>query len=88
MTITQPSRLTFWRLIFAVSALLPFLSILQLLNMASALGVDISASSSWMRAILVLGVMCVLSLLFWTLTGSRYQERILSLAEFPAASTQ
>jgi hypothetical protein len=83
MTITQPSRLTFWRLVFAVSAFLPFLSILQLLNMASSLGVDISASSSWMRAILSLSVMCVLPLLFWTLTGSRYQERILSLAEFP-----
>jgi len=83
MTITQPSRLTFWRFIFAVSAVLPFLSILQLLNMASALGVDISSSSSWMIAILGLGVMCVLSLLFWTLTRSRYQERILSLAEFP-----
>jgi hypothetical protein len=83
MTITQPSRLTFWRFIFAVSAVLPFLSILQLLNMASALGVDISSSSSWMIAILGLGVMCVLSLLFWTLTRSRYQEWILSLTEFP-----
>jgi len=83
MTITQPSQLTFWRLIFAASAFLPFLSILQLLDMASELGVDISASSSWMRAILGLGLMCILPLLFWTLTGSRYQERILSLAEFP-----
>ncbi len=83
MTITQPSRLTFWRLIFAVSAFLAFLSILQLLDMAAELGVDISASSSWIGAILGLGVMCILPLLLWTLTGSHYQERILSLAEFP-----
>ena len=83
MTITPPSRLIFWRLIFAVSALLSFLSILQLLDMAAELGVDISAGRSWMVAILGLGVMCILPLLFWTLTGSSYQKPILSLAEFP-----
>ena len=81
--ITQPSRLTFWRLIFAVSALLSFLAILQLLAMAAQLGVDIPASRSWMAAILSLGMMCLLPLLFWTLTYSHYQDRILSLAEFP-----
>jgi len=85
--ILQPSRLTFRWLIFAVSALLPFLTILQLLAMADQLGVDIPASSSWMAAILGLGMMCLLLLLFWTLTYSRYQERVLSLAEFPQQLT-
>jgi len=87
MMITQPSRLTFWRLIFAVSAILPFLSILQLLAMADQLGVDIPASSSWKVAILSLGVLCLLPLLFWILTYSYYQEGILSLAEFPQRLT-
>ena len=85
--ITQPSRLTFWRLIFAVSALLPFLTILQLLAMADQIGVDIPASRSWTAAILSLGMVCLLPLLFWTLTYSHYQDRILSLAEFPQRLT-
>lgn len=83
MSITQPSRLTFWRLVFAFSALLPFLSVWQLFNQAPGFGVDISASRSWMQLLMGLAWMGILPLLILTLTWSRYQERILTLAEFP-----
>ncbi|MCI0555203.1 MAG: hypothetical protein L0287_30015 [Anaerolineae bacterium] len=83
MLITQPSRLTFWRLVFALTALLPFLSVWQLLNLAPGFGIDIPSSRSWMQLLIVLGLMGIPPLLLLTLTWSRYQERILSLVEFP-----
>jgi len=83
MIITQPSRLTFWRLIFALTALLPFLAIRQLLDLLPKFGVDLSASRSWMGLILALGALGALSLLFLISTWSRFNERILSLAESP-----
>jgi hypothetical protein len=84
MNIIQPARLTFWRFIFAFSATLPFLSIYQLLGRADTLGVDFSASRSWVGLIAGLGLLGLLSLFLFTSTirpGSR--ERILSLVEFP-----
>lgn len=96
MIITQPSRLTFWRFIFAVTALLPILCIWQLLGIARGLGVEISASRSWMGLILAFGLMGALPLLLLTSTlrspsagqaWSRYRERILSLMESPERLT-
>ena len=91
MNIIQPSRLAFWRFIFAVSAALPFLSIFQLLRRAHALGVDFSASKSWMGLITGLSLIGLLLLLFLALilplgsgqAWSRYRERSLFFAEFP-----
>ncbi|HKY54943.1 MAG TPA: hypothetical protein VJM08_11580, partial [Anaerolineales bacterium] len=83
MSITQPSRLTFWRLVFGLTALVPFLASLQLIMLAPSLGVDISASRSWMQLLLGLGLIGILPLLLLTLTWSRYRERLLTLAEFP-----
>ena len=83
MKIIQPSRLTFWRLIFGSTAVLSFLSIDQILKSGTKLGVDFSASTSWMRLISALGLAGLLSLLLFAATWSRYRERILSFAEFP-----
>ena len=83
MNIIQPSRLTFWRFIFAVTAVLAFLSIYQILRSVEKLGVDLSASTSWQGLIAILGLTGVVSLLLLILTGSHYRERILSLAESP-----
>ena len=83
MSITQPSRLTFWRLVFGLTALVPFLSILQLIVLAPGFGVDISASRSWMNLLVGLALIGTLPLLLLTLIWSRYQERILTLVEFP-----
>jgi hypothetical protein len=83
MNIIQPSRLIFWRSVFALSAALPFLSVIQILGSANKLGVDLSISKSWMGLVIFLSLMGLLSLLFFVVTWSRYRERILSLAEFP-----
>jgi len=83
MKIIQPSRLTFWRFIFAVSAVIPFLSAVQVINVAPGFGVNIFASRSWMGLIVGLGMLGTLPLLFLTLTWSRYNDRILSVAESP-----
>lgn len=83
MNIIQPSRLTFWRSVFVLTAALPFLSITQILGSANKLGVDFSASKPWMGLVALLSLMGLLSLLFFAATWSRYREQILSLAEFP-----
>ncbi len=83
MNIIQPLRLTFWRSVFALSAALSFLSVTQILGSANQLGVDLSASKSWMGLVALLSFIGLLSLLFFAATWSRYRERILSLAEFP-----
>src|ERR1051326_6493965 len=83
MNLIQPSRLTFWRSVFALSAALPLLSISQLLERARSLGVDLAASRSWIGLIAALSLVSFLSLLLLASTWSRYWERILSLAEFP-----
>ena len=83
MKIIQPARLTFWRFIFAVTAALPFLSIYQLLGRAKLVGVDFSASPSWMGLITGLSLVALFSLFLLISTWSRYREQILFLAEFP-----
>lgn len=83
MNIIQPSRLTFWRFIFGVTAALPLLSIYQLLQRANELGVDLSASTRWMGLIAGFGLIGFLPFLVLTATWSRYDERILSSAELP-----
>jgi hypothetical protein len=83
MNITQPSRLSFWRFVFAITAVLPFLSITQILGSADKLGVDLSVSKSWMELVIFLSLLGLLSLLFFAATWSRYREPILSFVEFP-----
>jgi hypothetical protein len=83
MNIILPSRLTFWRFLFAVVAALSFLSVYQVLGGAEVLGVDLSASRSWMGLVAGLGLIGLLSLFLFASTWSRYRERVLSLTEFP-----
>src|SRR3990172_6444435 len=81
---TQPSRLTFWRSILFVTALLPFLAIWDFLDLAQELDVAVLSSRSWMGALSVLGFGGLAALLAWTSTRFRARERTLSLLEFPA----
>ena len=83
MKIIQPSRLTFWRLVFIFTAALSFLSIDQVLGSAAELGVDLSVSAAWKGLIVILGLIGLVSLLLFTSTWSRFRERILSFAELP-----
>ena len=83
MKLIPPSRLTFWRSVFALTGLLPFLAIYQILGSARKLGVDLSVSRPWQGLIAALALMGFVSLIFLILTLSRYRERVLSLVEFP-----
>ena len=83
MKITQPSRLTFWRFIFGVSAILPLLSVWQAANAGLDLGVDIFTRPSWIGLLAGLSLVGLLPLLALTLTWSRHNERVLTLAESP-----
>ena len=88
MKIIQPSRLTFWRCIFALTGLLLFLAVSQILASAAKRGVDLSVSASWRGLIAALSLIGLISLLILALTWFRYRERILSLAEFPERFAQ
>ena len=83
MKLLHPSRLTFWRAVFALTGLLPFLAIQQVLGSAAKLGVDLSISRPWQGLIAALALVGLFSLFLLVLTWSRYRERLLSLVEFP-----
>ena len=82
MKIIEPSRLTFWRFIFFLTGLLPFLAMSQILENAAKLGVDLSTSASWRGLVTALALLGLLSLLLLASTWSRYREQVLALAEF------
>ena len=71
MVLTQPSRLTFWRSVLLISAILPFLAIWQLLGLASELDVVVLASQSWLGVMSFLGAFGLLALLILIATGFR-----------------
>ncbi len=81
---TQPTRLTFWRSALAITAVLPFLAIWDLLYLANDLDVDILSSKSWMGALSVLALGGFAALLTLISTRYRTRERTLSLLELPA----
>ena len=83
MNIIQPSRLTFWRSVFALTAALSFLSTIQILGSGAKLGVDFSISRAWMGLVGLLSLLGLFSLVFFALTWSRFRESFLSFAEFP-----
>src|SRR5918993_3870737 len=83
MKLIPPSRLTFWRPVFALTGLLPFLAIYQIFGSARQLGVDLSISRPWQGLIAVLALMALVSLILLTLTASHHRTRVLSLVEFP-----
>ncbi|HJR78822.1 MAG TPA: hypothetical protein VJ821_02045 [Anaerolineales bacterium] len=83
MKLILPSRLVFWRSVFALTGLLPFLAIYQIPGSATKLGVDLSASLAWQGLLAGLALVGLLSLCLLTLTFSRYREWLLSLAEAP-----
>jgi hypothetical protein len=83
MMIVHPSRLVFWRSLFALSAVTALLAMLQVLRSADALGVDLSRSRAWQGLVAGLVLMGLVSLLLLALTWSPQREQILALVEFP-----
>ena len=83
MNIIQPSRLTFWRFVFSLTASLSFLSVYQILGSANQLGVDLSSSRSWVGLVVLLSLLGLSSLFFFAATWSHYRGSVLSVAEIP-----
>lgn len=81
---SQPSRLTFWRIALFLIAILPFLAIWDLLRLAKELDVIVLSSTSWMGALSALGIGGLAALLALTSTCFHTRDRTLSLLEFPA----
>ena len=81
---TQPSRLAFWRITLFLIAVLPFLAIWDLLRLAKELDVIVLSSTSWVGALLVLGIGGLAALLTLASTCFCTRERTLSLLELPA----
>ena len=88
MKIIQPSRETFWKAALLVSAALPFLSIWQSVRLAHALEVDIITRPAWIGFLAGLFALGFFPLLTWTLTWSRYRDRILALTESPERAAE
>lgn len=81
---SQPSRLTLWRIALALTAILLVMALWQFVALAGELDVAILASKSWMGLVLALGMAALAALLFLTLACSRARERILDWLEIPA----
>ena len=87
---TQPSRLTFWRSVLLLSAILLFLAIWDFIHLANELDVVILASKSWTGLLSILGIGGLIALLALASTciipegGFHTHERTLSLLEIPA----
>jgi len=62
---------------------LSWLSLWQAIILARAMEIDFLTRISWMRFLTGLLILGFISLLAWTLTWSRYRERILFWTEFP-----
>lgn len=81
--ITPPSRLTFWCVILIVTAALPLLSILNLIDLAEKLGVNISTQTSWQAGIAALAMLTLLALMglgaSFTKTGDQLWGRVEAL---------
>jgi hypothetical protein len=59
--LSLPSRLIFWRSALAVTGTLAFLSTWQMLNEAARLGIQVTASKSWLALIGLLGLLALLA---------------------------
>src|SRR5215207_4794366 len=87
MKFLPPSRLTFWRSVFVLTGLLPFLAMGQIRATAEKMGVDLTVSRPWQGLVAGLALMGLLSFFLLVLTWSRHRERLLALVEFPESTS-
>ena len=78
---TQPARLTFWRILLAAVSLLALFSAGQLLALAARLGTAPLTSKSWLAALGVLALVGLGSLLLLGLTWSPSRPALLDRLE-------
>src|SRR5688500_16390898 len=81
---TQPSRLTFWRIVLGIIPPLAFLSIWQAWLLAEKLGIAPLTSKSWLVALGSLLLIGALSLFLLSVTWSSHSETLLNWLEMGA----
>ncbi len=79
--LTQPSRLTFWRLVLGISAPLACLALWDAFALAQKLGLAPLASKSWMLILGALAGFALLSLVLFALTWTSRHENVLAILE-------
>lgn len=84
MSISQPSRLTFWRMALGLTALFLFLAAGQFVGLARELDISILDSQSWLGLLSALGAGGLAALLSWTSLCFRPRGPILDWLEIPA----
>jgi len=85
--LTQPSRLTFWRIILGIIPPAAFAATYQLWNLAAKLNVAPLASKSWLAGLGVLVLLGLLGLGLFASTWSARREMVLDALEASAKIT-
>ena len=83
MSIIFPSRPTFWRFILGTIPILAALAVRGLLERASQLNVDISASRSWQVLFLILALLALLGLLGLAISFTNAENKLWTGLEAP-----
>jgi hypothetical protein len=82
ITITPPSRLTFWRLVLGFSAPLTGLAFYRVFSLAGNLGIALGASKAWLLFLFFLAGIVLLSAALLALTFTPRGESVLNWLEF------
>jgi hypothetical protein len=84
---TQPSRLTFWRLILGIIPPVALLSLQQVWILAGKMGIPPLTSASWMTALGLLALIALVNLILLALTWFPQRETLLNTLEVASKAT-
>jgi hypothetical protein len=79
---TQPSRLTFWRLLLGISVPLAGFALWEAFVLAGSLGLAPLASKTWLLSLGALAGFALLNFSLLALTWTAWREKVLSVLEF------
>jgi hypothetical protein len=83
---SQPSRITFWQLVLAITSLLAWLSMRDAFLLAEKLGLAPLASKTWLVLLAALALTGGISLLLLVLSFTSLRERLLNALEIVATN--
>lgn len=81
---TQPSRLTFWRILLGIIPPVTLMSLIQLWALAAKLKIAALTSKSWLTGLAALTLLGLLSLVVFALTWTKQRESVLDVLEASA----
>ncbi|MCX6068881.1 MAG: hypothetical protein NT121_24560, partial [Chloroflexi bacterium] len=86
--LTQPTRLTFWRLILATTFPLVGLSLWDAFSLAEKLGIAPLTSKTWLAILGALALIGLASLILFLLTFGAQQGKVLAALEIVEKTAQ